>query len=139
MRNSYFLDTSYPIALLISSDECHTAALRLKKRLVAENAQIITSQAVVLEIGNGLSRKRFRRFAIEALDLLESSPNINVISLSDELIAEATILFRSRMDKEWSLIDCTSMVIMGNLGIEAALTTDVHFVQAGFRALLRED
>lgn len=139
MKNSYFLDTSYSIALSIAGDEFHKTALRLNKRLKAENAKIVTSQAVVLEIGNGLSRQRFRRFAIEALELLELSPNIKVVSLSDGLIAEAFALFRNRMDKEWSLVDCTSIIIMQNLGIESALTTDDHFVQAGFRALLRED
>ncbi len=97
---------------------------------------LITSQAVVLEIGNGLLRQRFRRFAVEALELLERSPNIKVVSLSDGLIAEAFALFRDRME---SLVDCTSIIIMQNLGIESALTTDEHFVQAGFRALLRED
>ena len=139
MRNSYFLDTSFSIALAIGSDEFHAAASSLNKRLIAENAQIVTSQAIVLEIGNGLSRQRFRSFAVEAFDLLESSPNIRVVSLSDELIAEATLLFRSRMDKDWSLVDCTSMVVMQNLGIVCALTSDEHFMQAGYRALLRED
>lgn len=139
MRNRYFLDTSYAIALLIVNDEFHTTALQLRERLIAENSQIVTSQAIVLEIGNGLARKRYRHFAVEALELLERSPNIEVVSLTDELIAEATGIFRSRMDKEWSLVDCSSMVIMQNLGIELVLTTGRHFIQAGFRALLRED
>ncbi len=42
------------------------------------------------------------------------------------------------MDKEWGLVDCVSFVVMREHGIEAALTTDRHFIQAGFRALLRE-
>lgn len=138
MRNRYFLDTSYPIALLIVRDEFHAAALEIRELLIADASQIITSQAIVLEIGNGLARKRYRHFGVQALELLERSPNIEVVSLTDELIGQATQLFRSRIDKEWSLVDCCSFLIMQNLGLELALTTDQHFLQAGFRALLRE-
>lgn len=139
MRNSYFLDTSYSIALTIESDEFHDRASLLNRRLITENAQIVTSQAVVLEIGDGLARQRYRRFAIDAFELLECSPNIKVVSLSDAIISEAMLLFRDRMDKEWSLVDCTSIVIMQNLGIDRVLSADEHFNQAGFRALLREN
>ncbi len=41
------------------------------------------------------------------------------------------------MDKEWGLVDCVSFVTMNQLGITEALTTDRHFEQAGFVALLR--
>lgn len=44
-----------------------------------------------------------------------------------------------RPDKDWSLIDCMSFVVMEDMAIEEALTTDRHFEQAGFRALLKRD
>ena len=36
------------------------------------------------------------------------------------------------------LTDCISFVVMEERGITDALAYDQHFVQAGFRALLRE-
>ena len=42
------------------------------------------------------------------------------------------------MDKGWSLGDCVSFVVMEHRSITEALAHDLHFVQAGFRALLRE-
>ncbi len=46
-------------------------------------------------------------------------------------------LFSRRADKEWSLTDCTSFVVMREEGLTDALTTDHHFEQAGFSVLLR--
>jgi predicted nucleic acid-binding protein len=43
----------------------------------------------------------------------------------------------SRPDKDWSLTDCISFVVMENQDITEALTADRHFVQAGFTALLK--
>jgi predicted nucleic acid-binding protein len=47
-------------------------------------------------------------------------------------------LFRTRRDKEWSLTDCISFLVMQQRGISDALTHDHHFEQAGFTILLRE-
>ena len=44
--------------------------------------------------------------------------------------------YRSRRDKEWSLTDCISFVVMEDEGLREALTGDRHFEQAGFVALL---
>jgi predicted nucleic acid-binding protein len=41
------------------------------------------------------------------------------------------------MDKEWSLVDCISFVVMTDRKLTDALTGDHHFEQAGFNALLK--
>ena len=46
-------------------------------------------------------------------------------------------LYRSRPDKEWSLTDCISFVVMKERGIAEALTGNRHFEQAGFTILLK--
>lgn len=50
----------------------------------------------------------------------------------------ADALYHNRGDKGWPLTDCLSFVVMEESGCRAALTADIHFVQAGYRALLRE-
>jgi len=47
-------------------------------------------------------------------------------------------LFSKQLDKSRGLVDCISFVVMQERKIYDALTTDEHFEQAGFRAILRE-
>ena len=44
-------------------------------------------------------------------------------------------LYKQMDDKQWGLVDCISFVIMRERGVTEALTSDHHFVQAGFRVL----
>jgi hypothetical protein len=46
-------------------------------------------------------------------------------------------LYAARPDKEWSLTDCVSFLVMQDHGVTEALTADHHFEQAGFVALLK--
>ena len=103
----------------------------------AEQTSLITTQAILLEIGNALSKKRYRKAAVELIDALERDPRVEIIPLTEELFGRALELFRNRPDKQWGLIDCVSFVAMQERGLTEALTTDEHFEHAGFRALLR--
>ncbi len=47
-------------------------------------------------------------------------------------------LYCQRNDKNWGIVDCISFIVMEERRITEALTTDIHFQQAGFRALLRD-
>ena len=137
--NDIFLDTSYAIASVSPKDQLHRKAKRWTNQIASSNIPIITTQAILLEIGDAFSRSRFRNVGIGFLENLESDINTTIISLTDELYDKAFELFRNQPDKEWGLVDCISFVVMRERGIDDALTADEHFVQAGFRALLRED
>jgi predicted nucleic acid-binding protein len=63
---------------------------------------------------------------------------VEIVPLSEDLYQRALLLFAERGDKEWSLVDCLSFVVMQDRDIQAALTTDRHFQQAGFRTLMRD-
>jgi predicted nucleic acid-binding protein len=134
-----FLDTAYAIALSSVSDLFHhRAVLLVADQLEAAGTRLVTTQAVLLEIGDALSKQRYRHAAVKLLEALEADPNVEVIPLSEQLYARAFRLYRERPDKEWGLTDCVSFIAMQDHGITEALTTDEHFQQAGFRALMRE-
>ncbi len=139
MRNEVFLDTSYAIALSAPTDEHHARAGELAERMEAEQTRLITTRAVILEIGNALAKLQYRRAAVELLDALEEDPTVEIIPVTERLFERAFRVYRERPDKEWGLTDCVSFVVMEDRELTETLTADDHFRQAGFRALLRED
>lgn len=138
MMAEVFLDTSYAIALSSSSDLFHQCTLQLAEQIEQGSTRLVTTRAVILEIGNALSRQRYRSAAIRLLDALEVDPTVEIIPLSEQLYAQSLRLYRDRPDKDWGLTDCISFIVMQERGITEALIADEHFQQAGFRALMRE-
>jgi predicted nucleic acid-binding protein len=136
--NELFLDSSFAIALAAVSDLHHAGAVSLSEQIESQNIRLVTTQAVLLEIGNALSRQRYRTAAVELLSSLQSDPSIEVVPLTESVYDRAFKLYCNRTDKEWGLTDCISFVVMQDRGLHKALTADDHFRQAGFRALLLE-
>lgn len=138
MGTEAFLDTAFAIALSSSGDDLHRVALALADELETSPTRIVTTRAVLMEIGNALSKQRYRPAAVELLLSLENDPKIEIVPVSGDLYAQAFKLFSERTDKEWGLVDCVSFVVMRERGITDALTSDDHFRQAGFNALMRK-
>lgn len=134
-----FLDTAYVNALVNTRDQWHAVAVRWEARLAADRRRLLTTEFVLIEIADGLAVVKFRAQAARIIEVLRISPLVEVVAASSELFAAALELYHSRADKGWGLTDCSSFVVMGERGVTAALTTDVHFRQAGFRPLLLED
>lgn len=137
VKSKVFLDTAYAISLSSEQDDLHELALRIADDLENEYTVIVTTQAILLEIGNALSKQRFRRSAVTLLQALETDPSVEIVPFSQELYDRAFALFRERPDKDWGLIDCVSFIVMQEHGITQALTTDDHYRQAGFQVLMR--
>jgi uncharacterized protein len=133
-----FLDTSYAIALSTPRDQFHARAINLASEIKKSQARLVTTRAVLLEIGNSMSRLRYRSAAMGLLWMVEADPMVEVLPMSEELYTRALELYCDRADKEWGLTDCASFVVMSDRVLTLALTADEHYRQAGFRPLLRE-
>jgi predicted nucleic acid-binding protein len=130
------VDTGYLIALFRPGDQLHACALRWSDAL---NGPTIVTDYVLVEVVNALSRVEDRPAAHQMLDYLMGDPLCEIVRASDELLRAGVKLHRERPDKEWSLTDCISFVVMEHRAIRQALTHDHHFEQAGFEALLRRN
>ena len=137
MNSEVFLDSANAIALSARNDESHERAVWLADQLEATGVHLVTTHAVLLEIGNALSKRRYRHAAIGLLRPLEADTSVEIIPMTEDLFARAFQFYARHLDKEWGLVDCVSFVVMQDRGITEALTADRHFEQAGFHALLR--
>ncbi|MGD0387349.1 MAG: PIN domain-containing protein [Tepidisphaeraceae bacterium] len=133
--NTGFADTSYFLALLIPADVNHAAARRWAE---SHRIPLVTSEYVLIEVGNYLSPVPARRLFGQFWRALRSDSRMTVVPASSGLMARGAELYETRLDKPWSLTDCISFIIMKDHAIRDALTADRHFEQAGFTALLKQ-
>jgi uncharacterized protein len=133
---SVFLDTSGWIALLSSDDEYHAAAIDMLGELQKSRRSLVTTDWILAETGNGLARTPAKIPFLKSVATLFHSPQSRLIWIQEEILEAASELYAKTDDKHWGLVDCASFVVMQHEEIQEALSTDRHFVQAGFRCLL---
>ena len=129
-----FADTSFYVAIFSPHDALHAKA---KALAAAHQGGVVTTEFVLVEVGNFFCRGYSRNVFKTIIENLRAAEDIEIIPASTDLFDEGFALFNSRPDKEWSLTDCTSFVVMRRRAITEALTADHHFKQAGFVALLK--
>jgi uncharacterized protein len=128
-----FADTFYFLALLNKNDEGHAKALEYSALI----DKLITTEWVLTELADGLAASRHRSVFLRTRQELLADADVHVLPLDMQLHEEGIQLYASRADKEWSLTDCISFVVMRRESVTEALTGDHHFEQAGFVALLK--
>ena len=135
MRRAVFLDTSYLIAIIRKRDALHAAALLAS---VNYTGQFVTTDLVLVELGNSLSQPPYRSTAAAVIDKIRADRNTQIVSFDSEGMDKALILYKDRPDKTWGLVDCFSFVVMKEKRLKVALSFDDHFKQAGFEVPLLE-
>ena len=139
MKNDpVFIDTAYIYALINPQDQWHQKAVNWRLKIKTEERSLLTTEFVLTEIADGLSAVKFRRAAVQIISILQNNPLVKIIPATSNLFLQALKLYEQRPDKNWGLTDCASFVVMTENNITEALTTDDHFRQAGFTALLAE-
>jgi len=134
-----FADTSGWGNLVDSTQPYHSLAATIYRSSRQQGRKVITTNYVIAELVTlmtsplRISRPRMIAF----IESLKTSPYIEVVHVDVKLDEQTWQLLKSHQDKEWSLVDCASFVVMKQRGIGEALTTDHHFEQAGFIRLLK--
>jgi predicted nucleic acid-binding protein len=128
-----FVDTSAFLATLNVGDRFHASAGVAWRAWLTKEVPLITSNYVVLETTALVQH----RLGVEAVATLHEDmiPPLHVewidVSLHD-LAINALLTLRQR---QLSLVDCTSFVLMRHLGIRQVFTFDRHFGEQGFICL----
>lgn len=137
--NDLLVDTSGWACIADRREQHHPKASQIFRDARSQGTQIITTNYILAELVSLLtSPKRLARSEIVSfIEAIKSSPNVELIHIDIPLDEAAWQLVKARQDKEWSLVDCASFIVMQQRGITDALTTDHHFEQAGFIRLLK--
>lgn len=135
MATPIFVDTMFVLALINTRDQFHGQAQMLADQLTG--APLLTTDSVLLEIGNALARS-YKAEAIAIINDFLTADDVEIVRLTPLLFDRAWALYQQYQDKPWGLVDCISFIVMRDHQIHDAATGDQHFVQAGFRALMRD-
>ena len=132
-----FADTFYWIALSNPADAAHRRVLEFSKQ--SDIGPIVTTDEVLTEFLAWCAPDRgLRREAAALVDDLFHSRRVIVIPQTRTSFLAGLDLYRTRLDKEYSLTDCISMQAMRHAGLTDALTNDRHFQQEDFNTLFRK-
>ena len=132
MNGAVFVDTSAFLAIKNRRDARHREAVRLKGQLLAAGKSLVTSDYVLDETYTIIRLRAGHRVAVEFGEELRVSRLIRIEYVTAALTESAWALFKRFADKDFSFTDCTSFVMMRELGLREALAFDGHFPQAGF-------
>lgn len=131
-----FVDTAALVALGNKDDQWHAQAVQVSRQLTLAGCRFVTTEAVLLEVGNTFSRAQYKGVALRLIETARQSPRWRCLPLDSRLLEDGLALFRKMADKDWSLTDSISIIVASDLGIAQVFTTDHHFTQAGFTILL---
>jgi len=129
-----FADTSFYIATVNPSDAFHQVAVEFARDY---EGRILTTEYVLVELGNWLARAGDREVFIRLVESLQTDPDTVILPANPTLFEKGLTVYKQRPDKNWSLTDCISFAVMEEHSLSDALTADHHFEQAGFRPVLR--
>jgi uncharacterized protein len=128
-----FGDTSGLFCFLHRDEPQHEDAVefvRADGRLLTHS--LVVAELVALAQVRGVPRRPTLDFVTE----LHHNAQVVMAEADRDLRLMALELLGLRQDKEWSLCDAVSFLVMEMHQVGEALTTDHHFEQAGFVRLL---
>ena len=137
-RGEVFVDTSGLYALVDRRDSRHATARDIVTGLVKTGTRLVVTDQIIAESVTLASARSGAHVALRVLDLVEQSAGIRIEWIGPTRFDATKTFFRRHGEHGYSFADCSSFVVMRELKLRSALTSDRHFVAAGFDALLTE-
>ncbi len=132
----FFWDTHGFFALLSSDDKSHKRVVEVMKELAEARAPGITTDWVVGETCTLLSARKKSHLISRFLSSTSHSRALRIERIGEQRFEAAKSLLLKRQDRGYSFTDCTSFVVMKELGLSKAMTDDEHFKREGLDAML---
>lgn len=136
MTRRVFVDTSGWYSLIDRGDADHGPARSFVREWLANGGRLVSSDYVLDESFTLARARSGTTAAVRLMDLVEGTAALDLEWVGHERFARARALFRRYADQAFSFTDCTSFVVMRELELQGALTSDEHFRIAGFELVL---
>lgn len=114
-----FLNSAFGVALAVREHPSHERARVNAARFRTQATRMITTRSVILEIYRAVTTLLNRDAALDILEALEEDPDIEVVSITDDMYARA--LDKARRENWGPEIDAVSRLIMSERGLTEAL------------------
>ena len=137
MADDTFIDTSGFYSILVRRDRMHGPAAAFMAEAARDRRRFVTTDYVLDESVTLLKARGFGKLVAPLFESIDASAAIRIEWTTPERFRETRTFCLRHSDKSWSFTDCVSFVVMRSHGLPAALTSDTHFEQAGFRILLK--
>jgi len=132
-----FIDTSGFYALLVRGDTAHSDASEIIGSLRDSRAGAITTDYIIDECLTLFKARGVAQICERFLSMFRDSRAMRVEYIGAERFERAKLFYMKHIDHSYSFTDCTSFIVMNSFKLNEALTTDTHFTEAGFKALLK--
>jgi predicted nucleic acid-binding protein len=132
--NDLFVDTSGWAFYLDRRDRSFQAAVSLVRETVTHGRHLITTNYIITELVPLLTGHYHlpRQQVIGAINTIKAHPSVEIVHIDRAFDKEAWALLEKYLDKDWSLVDASSFLVMRHFNMTHVLTGDHHFDQAGF-------
>ena len=135
MKTAVFVDTGFWIALFDKRDLNHSVAKDSLKPLL-QNYRLYLSDFIVFETLTYLNCS-IKRHDLAVRFLVKVQESVLTTLVVDEIIkAKALEAFQKYSDKDLSITDCSSLILMLQKEIKLYAGFDDHFRQVGFVSAL---
>jgi uncharacterized protein len=128
-----FADSGAWIALALTRDPLHQAALEQWELLQRSGARLHTSVPVIIETFTFLDRNANRDAALVWKESIYRPGTVRILPCELRDLEQSWDYFRRSDLGKLSAVDATSFAIMRRARIRTAYTFDHHFAAAGFR------
>jgi predicted nucleic acid-binding protein len=130
-----FVDTAGWAEPVLQNTPDHQSMSAYADQLLASHRPLVTTNYIIVELvvlltsrAHSMTRPDLMRF----VNALTALPWLRLTHIDEATHAEAWALLGRATDKQWSLTDAASFVIMKQMGLSEAFTSGHHFEQAGF-------
>jgi uncharacterized protein len=137
MASDLFIDTSGFFALVSRRDAKHDEAQKIWRRMRAEKRNVVTTDYVLDETATLLKARGEAHLVGLLFERVFKSAATRVCWMDAAQFEVVAAFFAKHADQAWSFTDCVSFCVMKQMRLQKALTSDQHFEQAGFLALLQ--